>query len=132
MRNNQPKWKLLMLAAIASMLLASCGTDTPATPTQVSTPSGNSALDGTPQVAALSGNISFQVFGDPAELAAFQSVVEGFKGVQPAAKVEIVHVPAQGDHMTKLSTSFAAGNPPDVWVLNYRRYGQFAAEGVIE
>jgi multiple sugar transport system substrate-binding protein len=131
-----------MLAAIASMLLASCGTDTPATPTQVSTPSGNSALDGTPTVisevtgtppvAGLSGTISFQVFGDPAELAAFQSVVEGFKGVQPAAKVEIVHVPAQGDHMTKLSTSFAGGNPPDVWVLNYRRYGQFAAEGVIE
>jgi multiple sugar transport system substrate-binding protein len=80
----------------------------------------------------MTGTISFQVFGDPAELAAFKSVVEGFKEVQPGATVNIVHVPDQGDHMTRLSTSFAAGSPPDVWLLNYRRYGQFAAEGVIE
>jgi multiple sugar transport system substrate-binding protein len=151
MRKTQPKWKVAALAVIASMLLASCGTDTPATPTAVSTatgaaatatmPAGN-AMDGTPttitevtgtpEAGDLTGTISFQVFGDPAELAAFQAVVEGFKEAQPGATVEVIHVPQQGDHMTKLSTSFAAGNPPDVWVLNYRRYGQFAAEGVIE
>ncbi|HVF99977.1 MAG TPA: extracellular solute-binding protein, partial [Chloroflexia bacterium] len=141
MRKTQAKWKVAVLAVIASMLLASCGTDTPAAPTQVSTPGGNATngtpttvteVTGTPEVGGLTGSISFQVFGDPAELAAFQAVVAGFKEAQPAANVEIIHVPEQGDHMTKLSTSFAAGNPPDVWVLNYRRYGQFAAEGVIE
>ncbi len=145
MHISQPKWKVVALAAISSILLASCGTTTPTTPTQVgtaaTTPSSNSAdgtptviseVPGTPQVTDLTGTISFQVFGDPAELAAFQAVVDGFKEVQPGVTVNIIHVPAQGDHMTKLSTGFAAGNPPDVWVLNYRRYGQFAAEGVIE
>jgi multiple sugar transport system substrate-binding protein len=34
--------------------------------------------------------------------------------------------------MTKLSGSFTAGNPPDVFLLNYRRYGQFAAKNVLE
>jgi multiple sugar transport system substrate-binding protein len=79
-----------------------------------------------------SGEITFQVFGDPAELAVFQAVVEGYKAVNPAVKVNLNHIPAQGDHMNKLSAAFAAGNPPDVFLINYRRYGQFAAKGVLE
>jgi multiple sugar transport system substrate-binding protein len=47
-------------------------------------------------------------------------------------KVNINHVPSQGEFMTKLSGSFTAGNPPDVFLLNYRRYGQFAAKDVLE
>jgi multiple sugar transport system substrate-binding protein len=34
--------------------------------------------------------------------------------------------------MTKLSAAFASGAPPDVFIINYRRYGQFASKGVIE
>ncbi len=81
---------------------------------------------------AASGEITFQVFGDPAELAVFQAVVAGYKGVNPNVNVNLVHIPAQGDHLTKLATDFAAGNPADVFLINYRRYGQFAAQGVLE
>jgi multiple sugar transport system substrate-binding protein len=31
-----------------------------------------------------------------------------------------------------LATSFAGGNPPDVFLINYRRYGQYAARGALE
>lgn len=138
MRKTQPKWKVVALAAISAMLLASCDTGATTTPTQVqSTSTTGQAVStntgsATSGAGQLSGTIRFQIFGDPAEAAAYQSVVEGFKQVQPNVTVQFEAVPNQSDHMTKLSTSFAAGNPPDVWTLNYRRYGQFAAEGVIE
>jgi multiple sugar transport system substrate-binding protein len=81
---------------------------------------------------AASGEISFQVFGDPAELAVFQEVVKTYGAVNPNVKVNLNYVPAQGDHMNRLLASFAAGTPPDVFLINYRRYGQFAAKGVLE
>lgn len=141
MRQNQPKWRVVALAAIVSILLASCDTGTTAIPTQVqpaettqgtAQPAGTNTGSAGSNARQLSGTIRFQIFGDPAEAAAYQSVVDGFKEVQPNVTVQFEAVPNQSDHMTKLSTSFAAGNPPDVWTLNYRRYGQFAAEGVIE
>lgn len=142
MGKTQTKWRVVALAAlVSSMLLASCDTGTTTTPTQVQSTTttqqaeeatATSTETSTSGTGQLSGTIRFQIFGDPAEAAAYQSVVEGFKQVQPNVTVQFEAVPNQSDHMTKLSTSFAAGSPPDVWTLNYRRYGQFAAEGVIE
>ena len=139
----------MTLLAAAAIVLSACGgpaaTPTAATSGEAAATPTTAATEATATTAAaeatattatsggkLTGKIDFQVFGDPAELAAFQDVVEGFKTVQPDATVNIVHVPAQGDHMTKLSASFAAGTPPDVFIINYRRYGQLASKGVIE
>jgi multiple sugar transport system substrate-binding protein len=36
------------------------------------------------------------------------------------------------DLIARLSTSFAGGTPPDLFLLNYRFYGQFAARDVLE
>ena len=81
---------------------------------------------------AAKGDITFQVFGEPAELAVFQEVVKTYGAVNPNVKVQLNHIPAQGDHINRLLASFAAGNPPDVFLINYRRYGQFASKGVLE
>lgn len=78
------------------------------------------------------GNITFQVFGEPAEINVFQSVVNAYKDYNPNVTVNLVAIPGQGDHLSKLATDFAAGSPADVFLINYRRYGQFAAEGVLE
>ena len=40
-------------------------------------------------------------------------------------------MPNQGDHIAKLGTAFAGGNPPDVFLLNYRRLGPFVERGVV-
>ncbi|MGA7729761.1 MAG: sugar ABC transporter substrate-binding protein [Chloroflexia bacterium] len=132
---------LLSLLTGLSMVLSACGGDnptaTPIAPTattmvEQATATTMDEATATPGTTGATGEISFQVFGDPPELAAFQAVAKGFETANPGAKVNIIHIPAQGDHMTKLSSSFAAGNPPDVFIINYRRYGQFAAKGVIE
>ena len=141
MQRDKPRWLAVSALAIVSMVASSCGTETP--PATQPTATTQTAVDGSATTGAtaasttgtkgnLSGEISFQAFGDPAEIAVIEEVVKGFKEVQPDASVNIISVPSQGDHMSKLSASFASGNPPDVWLLNYRRYGQFAAKNVIE
>jgi multiple sugar transport system substrate-binding protein len=78
------------------------------------------------------GDIRFLVFGEPEELRAFREVVRRFHEVEPAIRVQLVEASDRDDLLARLSTSFAGGSPPDVFLLNYRFYGQFAARGVLE
>jgi multiple sugar transport system substrate-binding protein len=77
------------------------------------------------------GELEFAFWGDPAELRAYQTLVEAFEAANPAIDVRIAHVPNSGDFYARLATGFAAGSPPDVFLINYRRYGQFAARDVL-
>jgi multiple sugar transport system substrate-binding protein len=76
--------------------------------------------------------VSFMVFGDPAEFNAYQKLVDAFHEEHPEIEVELIHVPSQTDYRTRLATDFAAGSPPDVTLMNYRRYAAFAAEDQLE
>lgn len=76
--------------------------------------------------------VSFMVFGDPAELAAYQTLVDAFEAKYPEITVELRHVASQGDYQKQLVTAFSAGAEPDVMLLNYRRFLQFAAPGGLE
>lgn len=125
---------------VGALLLSACS-DTAATPVpQAAAPTGvviaptgsGASTAGTTGGAPVSGAINFQAFGDPAELAVFQQVIKSYATYNPQVQVNLIQVPAQGDHLSKLATAFAAGNPPDVFVLNYRRYGQFADQNVLE
>jgi multiple sugar transport system substrate-binding protein len=89
----------------------------------------------TPSVAVAqppAARISFMVFGDTAEKAAYERLVADFTRAHPAIQVSLVHVPGQTDYRRRLGADFAAGTPADVILLNYRRYGAFAARGVLE
>ncbi|MBP6788395.1 MAG: sugar ABC transporter substrate-binding protein [Candidatus Promineofilum sp.] len=77
-------------------------------------------------------DISFMVFGDAAEFAAYQSLVDAFTESQSDVTVTLSHIPSQGDYRARLATDFAAGTPPDVSLLNFRRMGAFAAAGQLE
>lgn len=76
--------------------------------------------------------VSFMVFGDAAEYAAYESLVAAFENAHPDIDVTLTHIPAQRDYRTRLATDFAAGTPPDVALLNYRRVPAFAAAGQLE
>jgi multiple sugar transport system substrate-binding protein len=102
-------WSLIA-AAVSAAALAGCG--------------GGSG-DG-------DGEIRFLVFGEPEELRAFRAVVREFRVREPDARVRLVEASDRNDLLARLSTSFAGGSPPDLFLLNYRFYGQFAARGVLE
>ena len=82
--------------------------------------------------ANASGEIRFLVFGEPEELRAFRNVIKAFRGVEPEIDVKLVEASDREDLLARLSTSFAGGTPPDLFLLSYRFYGQFAARGVLE
>ena len=44
----------------------------------------------------------------------------------------MVEVPERDVHLAKLATSFSAGRPPDVFLINYRHMGGLAARGAID
>jgi multiple sugar transport system substrate-binding protein len=82
-----------------------------------------------PQAAT---NITFLVFGDPAERQAYVELVEAFHQTQPDVRVTLTHVPSPREYRARLATEFAAGSPPDITLMNYRRYAAFAAAGLLE
>ena len=76
--------------------------------------------------------IRFQAFGDPAELIAYRELIAAFERANPDVKIEFIPVGKQKDHMTKLTTGFSGGDPPDLFLINFRRFGQFAEKNVLE
>jgi multiple sugar transport system substrate-binding protein len=79
-----------------------------------------------------SGPVDFLVFGEPVEIKAFRDVVAAFERREPEVDVRLIEASDREDLLTRLSTSFAGGSPPDLFLVNYRFYGQFAATGVLE
>jgi multiple sugar transport system substrate-binding protein len=77
-------------------------------------------------------SIRVQVSGEPEETAVYAAVATAYTNAHPGTKVEVVEVPEKSDHLARLSTSFAAGNPPEVFLVNFREYAQFVARGAIE
>jgi multiple sugar transport system substrate-binding protein len=72
------------------------------------------------------------VFGDPAEAAAYEALVAAFEQEHPEIEVMLQHVPSQGDYRQRLAAGFSGGSPPDVMLINYRRFGAFAGQGGLE
>lgn len=104
---------------IFTLLLGACG----GAPTQQSVQ---------PTAEELTGTVSFMVFGDPAELKAYQGLAAAFEARFPAIKIELIHIPGQADYRRRLGADFAAGTPANVVLINYRRYASLAAKGALE
>ena len=102
------------LAVLLSLLLAlvGCSSD------------GNSESGG--------ATIRVQVSGEPEETAVYRAVAKDFEDSHPEVKVELVEVAEKDDHLTRLTTSFSSGDPPDVFLVNFREYSQFVVRGAVE
>jgi multiple sugar transport system substrate-binding protein len=59
-------------------------------------------------------------------------VIRTFEEREPDITVKLIEASDRDDLLARLSTSFAGGRPPDLFLLNYRFYGQFASRGVLE
>ena len=98
-------------------------------PRSLSSPCSRPAA-ATPEVAG--GPVQLLVFGAPEELAAYRTLVDAYKRSVPGSDVQIIEASDRSDLIARLSTSIAGGSPPDVFLMNYRFYGQFATKGAIE
>ncbi|NMO14883.1 sugar ABC transporter substrate-binding protein [Pyxidicoccus fallax] len=85
-----------------------------------------------PGTAAAPTEVTLQLFGDPAEVEGYRQLISAFEAKNPDVKVRLVPIGKQKDHMAKLTTAFSGGTPPDLFLINYRRFAQFAAKDVLE
>ncbi|HQY91603.1 sugar ABC transporter substrate-binding protein [Caldilinea sp.] len=76
--------------------------------------------------------ILFLISGDPADEAAYRTLVDAFMAADPTVQVDLLNIPSGGDFRRRLAADFAAGAPPDIFLINYRRYGPYLAAGAIE
>jgi multiple sugar transport system substrate-binding protein len=79
-----------------------------------------------------SGSVRFLVFGDPPEINAYRTLIDAFAEEEPDIDVQLVEASDRDDLIARLATSLAGGAPPDLFLMNYRFYGQFAARDVLE
>jgi multiple sugar transport system substrate-binding protein len=103
-------------AALAVLLAAGCAT------AQRPADSGDSGGPGDPPIVV-------QVRAEPEEAAVYRSLVSAYRD-SGGGEVELVAV-GRGEHLTRLSTAFASGDAPDVFLINYREYAPFAQRGAI-
>ncbi|HLF73951.1 MAG TPA: sugar ABC transporter substrate-binding protein [Anaerolineales bacterium] len=89
-------------------------------------------LAGCQSATSTGADISFMVFGDPAELAAYRKLVDSFEQQHPEIEVELTQIPGQADYRKRLTADIIAGTPADVVLINYRRYAAFASTGTLE
>jgi multiple sugar transport system substrate-binding protein len=101
--------------ALAVSLLAAC--------------TGGAGGDGPP--GEPSGRLRLLTFGDPEEVQGFRDLEAAFEERHPQVDVELVVASDREDLLARLSTSFAGGRPPDLFLINYRYLGQFAARDVL-
>src|SRR5262249_26889729 len=85
-----------------------------------------------PQGAADLGPIQILVSGSPDEIAAYKTLLEEFKKARPGSEVQLLEASSAGALTTRLSTSIGGGAPPDVFLMNYRLYGQFASKNAVD
>ncbi len=79
-----------------------------------------------------SGTVRLLVSGAPEELAAFRTLAAAYEAATPGADIQLIEASDAGDLITRLSTSISGGSPPDLFLMNYREYGQFASKDAIE
>jgi multiple sugar transport system substrate-binding protein len=76
--------------------------------------------------------VSLVVFGEAEEIDAYRTLVDSFESAQDAVDVELVEVADRQALIARVTTAMAAGDPPDLFLVNYRILGQFAARGLLE
>ena len=72
-----------------------------------------------------------QVYGEPEETKVYGELVKAFEQSEGGFDVELIEVADKDEHLAKLTTSFAGGDAPDVFLVNFREYSQFVVRGAV-
>jgi ABC-type glycerol-3-phosphate transport system substrate-binding protein len=68
-------------------------------------------------------SVSFMAFGDPAELAAYETLVDNLQEEHADIAIELIHIPSQSDYHKRLAADLAVGAPADAVDLQSTLWG---------
>ncbi len=80
----------------------------------------------------VAGEIAFYTSEGPDELVGFRELIATFEAAHAGTRINLVNIADRSEFDKKLAALFAARTPPDVFLINYRRFGQFAIKGVLQ
>lgn len=89
-------------------------------------------IQSAPGAAENGAALTFLISGDPTDEAAYQQLIDAFTAEHADIAVNLINIPSGGDFRKRLAADFAAGTPPDLFLINYRNLGRFAAGGAVE
>ncbi len=135
------RFRTSLLYAVCCMgvcLFSACSaTPTPTivpTPDVLSTPAATEEpeLTPTPYATLTPNTISFWFFGDDAEKKTYDELLAAFKARNTGTEIAATYIANQFAYRQRLEEEFAAGHPPDVVILNNRRYGFYALRNLLQ
>lgn len=89
----------------------------------------SSACAGEADAGDATAPITVQIKAEPEEAAVYRGLVSAYREAG-GGEIELVTV-GRDDHLTRLSTAFASGDAPDVFLINYREYAPFVQRGAV-
>lgn len=92
--------------------------------------SPESSGESTPQVESAPQTLFFMISGSLEEQAAYETLIASFKEENPNIDVVLNNIPEDG-FGEKLATMFSAGDPPDIFLMNFRKLGVLSSEGAL-
>lgn len=117
---------LLLVTMMSTFVLSACGGSKDNTASKT----GDSATPA-PEKQEEVVEIKFTVWGEPGTTGPETQLTEEFNKTHPNIKVIFEPIPGDG-YGTKLTTSLAAGNAPDVFLIGEGDYFKYVDKGVVE
>lgn len=75
--------------------------------------------------------LTFLLAANAEEVEGYRTLVSDFED-ETGLRVAMTPFAKKSDLLARLTTGISAGEPPDVFLVNWRTYGQFAAAGALE
>ena len=116
-----------MLIAGCTLLAGCSGSPEPAAAPTSSSPPASPAESATP-TTAVPLTLRFQVYGGPSELASYQRLADVYEERHGEVTIEVRTVPSADRAAAVLDAQFAAGEAPDVFLLDRDRLARFVSE----
>lgn len=110
-------YKFWAFVTLLALLVTACA------PIQPESPAASEPASG--------ASLTFLISGDPTDEAAYQQLIDAFSAEHSDITVDLINIPS-GDFRKRLAADFAAGTPPDLFLINYRNLGRFLASSAVE
>jgi multiple sugar transport system substrate-binding protein len=114
----------LVVAATIALVVAACGSAPSATTAPSATKTATAAVASCGTYTGPPAKITYAMWGDTTELANQQKIVDAFTALNPSIKVK-VSVADWDSYWPKLQTDLAAGNAPDVFLMDGPLYPDY-------
>jgi len=135
---RDPRWRFLVMTAIAALTLAACGgaatsaspAATTAASVAASAPGEETVAPSDPGYTGPDATITYSIWGDPAEIKNQQAIVDAFHAVNPKITVKVT-VSDWEPYWDKLQTSIAGGDAPDVFAMDGPLFPDYQTRDVL-